>query len=132
MKLITAAVMALALATPLAACSEDKPAVCSSVASLKSSVNDVKKIEVSSSNALSDLESGLKAIGSDLSDVKTDAKAEFATQVKAVQASYDALTAKVDAAMATASAATLSAAATALSTFGTDVQTLVTDVKGTC
>ena len=57
MKLIAAAVMTLALSTPLAACGEDKPAVCSSVDSLKSSVNDVKKIDVSSSTALSDLES---------------------------------------------------------------------------
>ncbi len=132
MKLIPVAVMTLALATPLAACSEDEPAVCSSADSLKASVDDVQDIDVSSSTALSDLESGLTAIGSDLSDVKADAKAEFSTQVDAVQTSYDALTASVDSAKASASAATLTAARTALSTFNTDVQTLVTDVKETC
>jgi soluble cytochrome b562 len=132
MKLIVAAAMTLALSTPLAACGEDKPAVCSSVASLKSSVNDVKKIDVSSSTALSDLESAVKAIASDVSDVKANAKAEYGTQADAVQSGYDALIASIDAAKASTSAATLTAAKTALSSFGTSVQTLVTDVKETC
>lgn len=132
MKLIPVAVITLALATPLAGCSEDQPAVCSSVDSLEASVDDVRGIDVSSSTALSDLESGLTAVGSDLSDVRADAKAEFSTQADAVQSSYDALTASIDAAKASASAATLTAVGTALSTFGTDVETLVTDVQGTC
>jgi len=132
MRFIPTIVATLALSASLTACSEDEPAVCSSVDNLQASVDDVQGIDVSSSTALSDLETGLTAIGSDLSDVKADAKAEFSTQVDAVQASYDALTASVDAAKASASAATLSAAGTALSTFGTDVQTLVTDVQGTC
>jgi soluble cytochrome b562 len=132
MKLIVAAAMTLALSTPLAACGEDKPAVCSSVASLKSSVNDVKKIDVSSSTALSDLESAVKAIASDVSDVKANAKAEYGTQADAVQSGYAALIASIDAAKASTSAATLTAAKTALSSFGTSVQTLVTDVKETC
>jgi hypothetical protein len=132
MKLIPVAVMALALATPMAACSEDSPAVCSSVDSLETSVDDVQGIELSSPTALSDLERGLTAIGSDLSDVKADAKAEFSTQVEAVQTSYDALTASVDGATASTTAATLASIRDALSTFGTDVQTLITDVKETC
>jgi hypothetical protein len=132
MKVIPTIVATFALSASLAACSEDEPAVCSSVDSLKASVDDVQGIDVSSSTALSDLESGLIAVGSDLSDLKADAKAEFSTQVDTVQASYDALTASVDAAKASASAATLSAAGTALSAFGTDVQTLITDVKDTC
>jgi hypothetical protein len=132
MKLIPTIVATLALGASLAACSEDEPAVCGSVDSLKASVDDVRGIDVTSSTALSDLESGLKAVGSDLSDVRGDAKAEFSAEVDTVQASYDALTASVDAAMTSASTATLGAAGTALSTFGTDVQTLITDVQGTC
>src|SRR4051794_32694787 len=56
---------ALALAMPtlllslsVAACSGDKPAVCSSVNNLKSSFDDVKNIDVRSSGALTDLQSG--------------------------------------------------------------------------
>lgn len=132
MKLIPVAVMTLALATPLTGCGEDQPAVCSSVDDLEASVEDVRDIDVTSSGALGDLESGLEAVGSDLSEVKSDAKAEFSSQIDTVQASYDALSASVDAAKASVSAATLSAAATALSTFGSDVRTLITDVQETC
>jgi hypothetical protein len=132
MKLIPVAVMTLALAVPLTGCGEDQAAVCSSVDDLEASVDEVRDIEVSSSGALGDLESGLTAVGSDLSEVKADAKTEFSSQIDTVQASYDALTESVDAAKASASAATLSAAATALSTFGSDVRTLITDVQETC
>ncbi|SDK27252.1 hypothetical protein SAMN05428985_103339 [Nocardioides sp. YR527] len=132
MKLIPVAVLTLALATPLTGCGEDRAAVCSSVDDLQTSVDEVRDIDVSSSGALADLESGLEAIGADLSDVKSDAKAEFSSQIDDVQASYDALVASLDAAKESASAATLSAAATALSTFGDDVRTLITDVQETC
>ena len=132
MKLIPVAALTLALAIPLTGCGEDQPAVCSSVDDLQTSVDEVRDIDVSSSGALGDLESGLEAVGSDLSDVKSDAKAEFSSQIDTVQASYDALAASIDAAKESASAATLGAAATALSTFGSDVRTLVTDVQKTC
>ncbi|MFJ9387400.1 hypothetical protein ACIRON_01175 [Nocardioides sp. NPDC101246] len=132
MKLIPVAVLTLALATPLTGCGDDQTAVCGSVDDLQTSVDEVRDIDVSSSGALADLESGLEAIGSDLSDVKTDAKAEFSSQIEDVQASYDALVASLDAAKESASATTLSAAATALSTFGSDVRTLITDVQETC
>lgn len=132
MKLIPIAALTLALATSLTGCGEDQAAVCSSVDDLQTSVDEVRDIDVSSSGALGDLESGLEAVGSDLSDVKSDAKAEFSGQIDTVQASFDALTESVDAAKASASAATLSAAATALSTFGSDVRTLITDVQETC
>jgi hypothetical protein len=132
MNLIPAAVITLALATTLTGCGEDQPAVCSSVDDLETSFDEVRDINVSSSSALSDLESGLTAIGSDLSDVKADAKAEFSTQIDVAQDSYDALADSVEAAMANASVATLSDAATALSTFGGDVRILITDVQETC
>ncbi|MFD7073460.1 hypothetical protein ACFV9G_04555 [Nocardioides sp. NPDC059952] len=132
MRLIPAVVLTLALATPLTGCGEDQPAVCSSVDDLQTSVDEVRDIDVTSSGALADLESGLEAIGADLSDVESDAKTEFSSQIDAVQASYDALAASLDAAKESASAATLSAAATALSTFGSDVRTLITDVQETC
>ncbi|MEU4451305.1 hypothetical protein AB0F44_08240 [Nocardioides sp. NPDC023903] len=132
MKLIPAIVAALALSAPLAACGEDEPAVCSSVNELQSSVDDVKGIDVGSSEALSDLQSGLSAVEDDLGEVKSDASDEFSTQIEAVEASFAALTSSVESAMADASVDTLAAARAALSTFGTDIQTLVTDVQETC
>jgi hypothetical protein len=78
----------LLLSLSVAACSDDKPAVCSSVDSLKSSVDAVKNINVGSSGALTDLQSGLTAIKTDLADVKSDAKSEFSWQISPVETSY--------------------------------------------
>ncbi len=129
---ITLAVPTLMLAGSLAACGEDTPAVCGSVDDLKSSIQKIKDIDLTSSGALSDLESGLKAIKSDLDAVASDAKAQFSTQVDTVEASYGKLETSVEAAVATPAAATLAAAGTALSTFGTDAKKLVSDVQSTC
>ena len=67
------ALTTLFLALPLTACSEDTPAVCGSVDDLKTSVAEVTDIDVSSSSALTDLQSGLTAVESNLADVKSDA-----------------------------------------------------------
>ena len=70
------------------------PALCVSVATLKTSVEKLKNIDVTSSGAVSDLESGLTGIQSDLSRVKTDAKSEFSSQVDAVEKASRALKTK--------------------------------------
>jgi hypothetical protein len=129
---ISLALPTLLLAASLAACGADEPAVCSSVDSLKSSAGDIKDVDVGSSSALSDLQTGLKAVEGDLADVKADAKAEFATQISAVETSYATLRTSVKAATAGPTAATLAAAGTALPAFGGDVQTLISDVQSTC
>ena len=126
------AVTTLILALPLAACSEDEPAVCGSVDDLQASVDDVQDIDVSDSTALTDLESGLTAIGDDLAAVKADAESEFSEPVDVVQTSFTDLQSSVEAATADPTAATVAAAGDALSTFGTDVQTLIDDVQSTC
>lgn len=106
--------------------------MCSSADKLRSSVDSVQDIDVDSSTALSDLQSGLSSIGDALTEVKSDAAAEFSTQVDAVEASYAALTSSVKDAKASASAETLAAAGTALSTLDTDVKRLLDDVQTTC
>lgn len=135
------AVTALVLALSLTACGDDEPdepdapaeaAVCTSVDDLRSSVDDVQAIEVESGTALADLQSGLAAVESAFSEVKADAKSEFAAPVDAVQSSLVALKTSVEAATTTESAETLAAVGPALSTFGTDVQALVDDVESTC
>ncbi|MER7606487.1 hypothetical protein [Nocardioides sp. NPDC127503] len=132
MKLIPAIVAALTLSASLAACGEDDPAVCSSVNELQSSVDDVKGIDIGSSETLSDLQTGLSAVEDDLVDLKADAADEFSTQIEAVEASFATLTSSVESAIAGVSVDTLAAARAALSTFGDDIETLVTDVKETC
>jgi hypothetical protein len=122
----------LMLAASLAACGGDKPAVCGSVDNLKSSVDDVKDIDVTSSGAVSDLQTGLTSVESDLTAVKADAKSEFSTQIQAVLQSLSALKTSVDAAKANPTAATLSTAGAALSAFDTGVEALVSDIKSTC
>ena len=125
-------VITVALATTLTACGEDEPAVCASVKSLDASVKKVKAIDVTSSGAISELRSGLTAVGGDLRDVKDDAKSEFAEEIDAVEASYASLRTSLKSAKADTSAATLGAAKTAVSAFGTAVQSLITDVQSTC
>ena len=114
----TIAGTALFLALSLAACSEEKPAVCGSVGDLEASVNDVRKVDVASSGGLA--------------EVKTDAESEFSSQLDRVEASFATLTSSVEAARTGPSGATLTAVGSSLRTFGNDVQALISDVKATC
>lgn len=123
---------ALLLALCVSACSEDKPAVCTSVDNLNASVRDVKKIDIASSSDVAELQSGLKTIKGDLAKVKTDAKSEFSSQLDTVETSYATLKTSVEAAATDPTGATLTAARSALRRFGTDVQALISDVQSTC
>jgi len=126
------ALTALVLALPLSACSEDEPAVCGSVDELQASAEDVRDVDITASDDLTDLQSALQAVESDFADVKTDAEAEFSAPVDAVESSLAALRTSVEAAESTPTPETLAAAASALSDLGTEVQTLVDDVTSTC
>ena len=125
-------VASLAVAASVVSCGQDTPAVCGSVNDLKTSVNNVTKIDVTSSGALSDLKSGLSAVQSDLAQVKSDATSKFGSQINAVEQSYDALKTSVASVQSGATAATLAEAGAALSTFGTDVKKLIADIQSTC
>ena len=125
-------VVSVALAVVLAACGENKPAVCSSVDSLNQSVQNVKEIPRYTASSTSDVERELLAIESDLSQVKADAKSEFSSQIDAAESSYASLRTSVEAAKADPSPETLRAAGTALSTFNADVESLISDIKSTC
>ena len=134
MKLVPAALLAVVLSASVAACGggDAPPAVCGSVDTLKSSVDDLKATEVTSASGLSDLKSGLTKVGDDVAQVKSDATSEFSSQIKTVESSYAALTSSVKSAGTSPSADSVKAAGTALTTFRTDVQKLVTDVQSTC
>jgi hypothetical protein len=125
-------VASLAVTASLVSCGADTPAVCGSVSDLKTSVDNVTQIDVTSSGALSDLKSALSGVQSDLAEVKSDATSKFGSQLDAVERSYDALKTSVASVQSGASAATLAEAGAALSTFGTDVKTLISDIQSTC
>jgi len=116
----------------VAGCGADDPAVCGSVNDLKTSFDGLKDIDVTSSGALSDLQTGLTTLKGDLDKVKTDAKSEFATGIDAVETAYDAVKTAVTAATDDPTAATIGAAASALSSLATEVQALVKDIQATC
>lgn len=129
---LTLAVPTLMLAASLTACGDDTPPVCHAVDELQASTQKVTNVDVTSSTALTDLESGLISVRTDLTDVKTEAKSEYNSQISAVETSYTKLKTSAQAAVASPSAATLSAAQTALATFGNAAQTLVKDIQSTC
>ena len=110
----------------------NKPAVCGSVDTLKGSIGDLKDISLTSSRALSSLQTQLTTVKSDFDAVKKDAKSQFSTQVTAVDTSYSALKTSADTATSAPTATSIAAAAVALSAFASSVQTLVTDVQDTC
>lgn len=122
----------LAISASAVSCGEDPPAVCGSVADLKSSVGQIRQIDLKSSGVVDDLKSALRAVQSDLAEVKADANSKFGTQLDAVEHSYQALRTSVESVQSGASAATLANAGEALSAFGSDVQALITDIQSTC
>jgi hypothetical protein len=125
--------MSFMLGGILVGCSDDdKPAVCSSVNDLATSVDDVKSVDFTASGALAELQSGLTTIRADLANVKTEAKSEFADEISAVDSAFTTFTTSVDAAKADPTAATLGSVATAVAPFTTAVETLINDVKSTC
>ncbi len=126
-------VVSLLLGASLVGCGgNNKPAVCGSVDTLKGSLGDLKNISLTSSGALSSLQTQLTTVKTDFDAVKTDAKSQFGTQVTAVDTSYATLKTSADAATSAPSAASIATAAAAASAFVSSVQTLVTDVQATC
>ena len=131
-RLLALATAALVLGASLVGCSEDEPEVCGSVDDLKTSVNSLKDVDLTTSGAVEDLQSGLANIKTDLEEVKTDAKSQFSSQIEAVDTAYGALATSAEDAKADPSVATLSAVASAWSTFRTDVKSLIEDIQATC
>jgi hypothetical protein len=124
-------VSAVLLGVSLSACA-DEAAVCSSVDSLKASIDDLVSVDVTSGEAVAELESGLTAVRSDLDSVKADAEAELSSEIGTVETTYTALTAAVDTALTTPSATTLATAGSALSAFASEVDALVSAAEATC
>ena len=132
MRLAGAAIATLLLGVTLVGCGNDKPAACGDVDALETSLNSVKDIDPTSSNAVNEWELAISNIQSDIEQIHTDAKDQFSSQIDAVNSSMAALKTSVSAAKADPTAANVAAAGAAATPVTTDVQTLISDVKSTC
>lgn len=126
------AAVALLMSLSLAGCSEETPAVCTSVDDLRASVQSVRDVDVTSSGGLGELEDAVAGVKSDLADVRDDAADEFSSQIDTVQAGIAELERSLRAAQDAVSPDTLRAAGSALRTLANQVQSLIDDIRATC
>ena len=111
--------------------SSDKPAVCSSLDDLKTSVSQVTDVQ-SGENSLSALRSNLTAVQTNLNNVMEDAKSQYSAQVSQIRSDLDSLQTAIDAAQQSRSATDISNAVTAAKTLGGSVKKLADDARSTC
>jgi len=123
-------VLAAALLT---ACSSttSKPAVCADVANLKTSVQDLKNVNVRE-NGVSAVTDQLSKIEQQFNTLKTDAKGQYSTQIDDMSKALSGLSSSVTAAKGNVNATTLTAVATAAKSVVTAGNNLVTAVSNTC
>jgi hypothetical protein len=121
----------LLLAATLTGCSEDDPAICSSVDALRSSIGDVKDVSVDQ-DSLATLQDDFTQVQTDLKQVKSDAADEYATEIAAVEQAASSVSSSLDAAVATPSPETLLAVGTAVQALGAALTSLDNAVESTC
>ena len=126
------AAASIVMSAALVACGGDTPAVCESADQVESSLADLKDIDVTEENGLDEFKSELETVDGNLAQFTSDAKSEFAPQVDAVEASFEALKTSVGGSTDDITPDTLAASKTALDAFSTALQTLISDVKATC
>ncbi|HKC27382.1 MAG TPA: hypothetical protein VKB75_05175 [Jatrophihabitans sp.] len=126
-----AVIPALVGALTVGCSSSGKPAVCSSLDDLKTSVSQVTDVQ-SGENGLSALQSNLPAVKSDLNQVLDDAKSQYSNQTAQIRTDLTSLQSAVDVAQNSHSATDISGAVTAAKTLGGSVRQLADAAKSTC
>lgn len=115
----------------LTACSGSKPAVCTDAANLKTSVQDLKNVNVRE-NGVSAVSDQLSKIQQQFSTLKTDAKGQYSTQIDDLSKALSSLSSSVTAAKGNVNTGTLSAVAAAAGSVVSAGNNLVTAVSNTC
>jgi len=128
--LAAACVIAAALLTACSSTSS-KPAVCTAAANLKTSVQDLKNVNVRQ-NGISAVSDQLSKIEQELGTLKTDAKGQYSTQIDDLSTALSSLTSSVNAARAHVNTGTLSAVASGVGSVVSAGNNLVTAVSNTC
>jgi hypothetical protein len=125
------AVVAVAGLFGVAACSTDQPAVCDSLAAVQNTAGHIRNANVSE-NGVTQLQTDLSRLRSELQQLYSDAQAQFATELDGLRAAANQFSASVAAARAAPDATTLSAVRTSVTALQQSVQTLAGAMSGTC
>ena len=128
---LTAAVVLMASFTVSGCGGSSKPAICSDVDSLKSSITELRDVKLEA-GALATLQSDLTKVQTDLSKVKSEAKTQYATEISSVEQAGASLSTNLKAASDTPSVQSLAAVATDVSALGAALSALQDAVSSTC
>lgn len=128
---LTAAVVLMASFTVSGCGGSSKPAICSDVDSLKTSITDLRDVKLEA-GALATLQSDLTKVQTDLSKVKDEAKTQYSTEISSVEQAAASLSTNLKAASDTPSVASLAAVATDVSALGAALSALQDAVSSTC
>jgi hypothetical protein len=111
--------------------SSSKPALCSAVAQLKTSVTNLAHLDLSA-NAINKLQSELNTVRANVQTVSNAAHGHYSSDVAQVRASTAAVQTAATDAKNNPSATTFTSVATSVKTLASDVTALANDVKSTC
>jgi len=106
-------------------------AVCSDIANLKASIQDLKNVSITQ-NGLSAISDQITKIKQQLQTLKNDAKGQYDTQINDLTNALNSLSSSFDAARTNPSILTLATLAGSVPAVITAGQNLVTAVSGTC
>jgi hypothetical protein len=118
-------------ALALTSCAGDKPAVCTQADELRTSVQNLKDVNLSE-NGVGALSAAMGQVRVEFEQFRTAAGSQFQAQIDAVKAAADQLEASVAAAKAEPNAALLGAVGTSLGGLETAARSLQDAVAGTC
>ena len=119
------------VAAVMSGCSDEPAAVCDDADAVQASFKDLQDIKLEA-GALAEVSTSIDDIKSDVSQLTTDAKDEFSTELDAVDSSLSTLTDAVDAAVDDPSAESITAVSAAMPAVKDSVTGLVDAVQGTC
>jgi hypothetical protein len=125
------AVSPLFLAVSLTACSSDDADVCSDMDALKSSIDNVKDVQLAE-NGLNELSDGLNQVEDDLDQLVSDAKAQFGDEIGAVTTAVDNLKGAIAGAKSDLDKASFTDVATSLRAVDTSITNLDQTVQSSC
>jgi hypothetical protein len=130
-KTITLAVAAPVVATALSGCGGDKPAVCSSLDDMKSSVQTMSSVPLGD-GVVDAVRTGVGEMRTAVAQLKADADGEFSSEITAVSGTLSIAANAVTTASADPSASTVAQVAVAVKNVADAGRGLVGAVEDTC
>ena len=125
-------VLAVAAVVAAGCGGDDKPGYCENVADLQVSVDDVKNVQLTDSDALSTLQGELPQVRSDANAVVSSAKQDFPSQTDALKSSVSELSTTIEQLPASPTAQQLAPLAQEVSSVVTAAQDLDSATSSAC